>query len=186
MRIDTWMRAGLLLAALLLVLAAAGCKVPRPEGGEAAAEAVVEDVAADETPAVNPDLVHFPMPDVLPGQDLVQGETEIMPEIRKPATGGVCPVAVTVDGDTTEVTILSMSVNCCTQRIRPSVEVRDGVAEVRIWEYMTDVCECFLQRSVRFRLAPFDPEGLEFRVFSNNRTAPCADGPALAGSELPD
>lgn len=184
MNIDKWTRAGLLCAVLLFVLIAVGCKEAREAGVGAAADSTVQDVAEEVATPVDttdsPDLVHFPMPDVLPGQELVRGEAEILPEIRKPDTGGACPVTVSVDGDATVITLLSLSVNCCTERIRPSVEVRDGVAEVRIWEYMTDVCECTYQRAVRFRLVPFDPEGLEFRVFANNRSLPCHEGAALA------
>jgi len=170
------------LAALACVLAIAGCK-DAERGSDRTDETAVAEVDTP-APADNPDLRHYPMPDVLPGQDLLVGEAEIMPEIEAPATGGVCPVTMTVDGDTTEVTILSMSINCCTEQVRPSVSVADGVAELRVWEYMTDVCECFFKRSVRFRLAPFDPDGLTFRVYTNNRTTPCGEGEALVGSGM--
>ncbi|MBU0740780.1 hypothetical protein KKG45_01845 [bacterium] len=186
MIIEKRMLVRLALPALVSVLAAAGCKDTRNVGGEAGGSGAGSGIAAREAPHANPDLKHFPMPDVLPGQELVVGAAEIMPEIQKPATGGVCPVTVTVRGDTTEVTILSMSINCCTERVRPSVAVTGGVAEVRIWEYMTDVCECFFMRSVRFRLAPFDPEGLAFRIYANDHTTPCGEGAALAGSGMPD
>jgi hypothetical protein len=136
------------------------------------------------SPAINPDLKHYPQPESLPGAALVvAGATRIMPEIRKPDRGGRCPVTVDVRGDTTYVTLLSLPINCCTEEIAPSVEVKDGVAEIRIWEYMTDICECFTQRAVRFALAPFDPSGLEFHVFLNDRSISCWDGPPAANGD---
>jgi len=184
MSIDGKRHLGAVLAVLSILACAlwiAGCKDTQREG-ENTEESAAAAIDTPPAPADSPDLRHYPMPDVLPGQDLLVGEAEIMPEIETPATGGVCPVTVTVDGDTTEVTILSMRINCCTERVRPSVAVADGVAELRIWEYMTDVCECFFQRSVRFRLAPFDPDGLSYRVYANDRKTPCGEGDALVGS----
>ena len=49
---------------------------------------------------------------------------------------------------------------------------------------MTDFCECFHTRAVRFAVAPFDPEGLEFQVYQNDRMLPCWDG-RQAGAGTP-
>lgn len=169
--------------ACILFILAAGCRETPPRA------AVTDDpgprrtgeVAAAAQDATG-DLKHFPMPEVLPGTDLMQGEVELLPPGPATDPGSPGALSVVVRGDTTVVTVASIDVNCCTKRIRPSVEVRDGVAEIRLWEYMTDVCECFSRRSARFRLAPFDPAGLEFRVYGNDRSIPCGTGRAPDGS----
>ena len=171
-----------------LLLLAVGCREtppraavtddPGPARHEDAGLATKEATSNDATTPPAGDLKHFPMPEILPGTDLVQGMVELLPPGPVPAPGSPGALAVSVRGDTTVVTVASIDINCCTKQIRPSVEVRDGVVEIRLWEYMTDVCECFTRRSARFRLAPFDPTGLEFRVYGNDRTSPCGSGRA--------
>ena len=56
-----------------------------------------------------------------PGAELIVGRVKLLPEIRKPDTGGSCPLAITTSGDTTFVTILSMSINCCTEKVAASI-----------------------------------------------------------------
>ncbi len=171
----------LLIVGFLLLTA--GCRETPPRAavaddpGVAHGEgAAVGADAAATAPAG--DLKHFPMPEILPGTDLVRGKVELLPPGPAPAPDGPGALSVVVRGDTTVVTVASIDINCCTKEIRTSVEVRDGVVEIRLWEYMTDVCECFSRRSARFRLAPFDPAGLEFRVYGNDRTTPCGTGRA--------
>jgi len=54
------------------------------------------------------------------------------------------------------------------------------VVEIRLYEYLPDVCECLMQRSVAFKLTGFDPTGLEFRIFSNADGTPCHVGVEVA------
>jgi hypothetical protein len=175
---------GLILLIMLVVLA--GCKDSEVNGetGEAAvaeAEEVIGEEGVDVPVAHSPtaDLAFYPMPADLPGQEMVVGDVRIAPEIQKPTTGGDCPVRVSHAGETIKVTILSMTLNCCTEGIKPSVEIADGVVEVRLYEYLPDVCECLMQRSVMFQLTGFDPTGLEFRIYSNADGTPCHVGVAV-------
>lgn len=166
-----------------LMLLAAGCRETPPRAAVTDDPGPTRHDGAGVTtndPATAPvgDLKHFPMPEVLPGTDLVQGKVELLSPGPAPAPDSPGTLSVSVQGDTTVVTVASIDINCCTKQIRPSVEVRDGVVEIRLWEYMTDVCECFSRRSARFRLAPFDPTGLEFRVYGNDRTSPSGTGGA--------
>ncbi len=164
------------LTLVLLLAGMSGCKDAEvnEDGAVPVSEEAVEETV-DETSPPKPgvDLMFYSMPEDPPGHDLVVGEAQILPEIQKPQTGGACPVRIASDGETTKVTILSMTINCCTERVQPSVVVKDGVAEIRIYEYMPDVCECVMQRSVRFALSPFDAEGLEFHIYANDDTEPC-------------
>jgi hypothetical protein len=168
---------------LFLMVLTTGCRETPPRAAVADDPGPVRHEGAvvtttDEAMVPAGDLKHFPMPENLPGTDLVRGEVELLPPGPAPAPGSPGALSVFVRGDTTVVTVASIDVNCCTKQIRPSVEVRDGIVEIRLWEYMTDVCECFSRRSACFRLAPFDPAGLEFRVYGNDRTSPCGTGRA--------
>ena len=166
---------------LFLILLASGCREtpPRAAVSDDPGPARREDAGSarnGEASVPAGDLKHFPMPEILPGTELVQGEVALLPPGPAPAPGSPGSLSVFARGDTTVVTVDSIDINCCTKQIRPSVDVRDGVVEIRLWEYMTDVCECFSRRSARFRLAPFDPAGLELLVYGNDRSIPCGTG----------
>jgi len=130
---------------------------------------------ADKPSVVDsPDMAAFPMPAHPPGFETVVGEVELLPEIRKPATWGVCPTSVERDGGTTLVTIESMILNCCTKEVRPSVVIDGDTVEIRIYEYLVDACECQVSRAIRFRLEGAPLDGRALRLFSNDQAEPRA------------
>lgn len=175
-------------ALLALVLALGSCKDAEVNGETAGAESATVAVAQDPSSAgdvapatpASSDLAFYPMPETLPGEELVVGGVALRPQIQAPERGGECPLRVSSDGTRTKIMVLSKTVNCCTDSIRASVERVGDIVDVRLYEYLPDVCECFNQRSVRLVLEPFDARGLEVRVFANADPEPCGSVVAAA------
>ncbi len=170
-------------ALLALVCALGACKddetsQDRTPVAEADAPAPPVDAVPapgdDPRPApASPDLAFYPMPETLPGEELVAGRVSVRPQVQVPERGGECPLDVRSDGNRTMIMALSKTVNCCTDSIRASVEREGDVVHVRLYEYLPDVCECYNQRSVRLVLEPFDARGLEVRVYGNAEPEAC-------------
>ena len=162
------LRAAIVLVALVCALGA--CKETDVREECVAPPPVSETPVASST---SPDPAAFPMLTELPGEAWVAGEIEVGPALGEPGSGGACPIEVTGDGSRTGITVRSVTLNCCTERIRASVERVVGGVDVRFYEYLPDICECMHARSLRLTLAPFDARGLEVRVYMNGATEPC-------------
>ncbi len=76
-----------------------------------------EPIAA--RPAVSPDLALYPMPKKLPGQERIVGPIANLPhDWNNGALGDLLYATV---NDTMVVTVCSVSINCCTERLAASV-----------------------------------------------------------------
>jgi hypothetical protein len=135
-----------------------------------------ETVQPQETLTVQQsrDLAGYPMPANLVGQERLPGVVGF--QTRDPAKGSPGTLFFSTVDDTLLVTVCSMNVNCCTQKIEPSFTITKTGADVVLYEYLPDVCECFRGLDVSFRIYPALASGTSLQVFANGKPAPVASG----------
>ena len=110
-----------------------------------------ERAAPGPTPAdtmSSPDLARFPMPAHPAGAERVHGEIT-----SAPAAGKLDTLLVARDGGLLRLTARGLRLNCCTERLRAGTAVADGELQVRLYQYLPDVCECFHRRDVTLSVA---------------------------------
>lgn len=167
----------------LAVMVSSGCTGRDGQAGDGQDTAAGQsETAANTKPSpmpaqgrvlVSPDLANYPMPATLPGQDRVPG-----PIVNKPRDWGggeSGDLLVASVNDTLVVTVFAMRINCCTERLAAAVKTTDLGVEVMLYEYLPDVCECFHQRDITFRLFPAPTAGQRLSVKANGRQEILAD-----------
>ncbi|HPF36452.1 MAG TPA: hypothetical protein P5571_13070 [Candidatus Krumholzibacteria bacterium] len=166
-----------ILALILLLLV--GCAGACREAGDARDAAPPAPAAAAAAPAAAPSapLPGFPMPAAPTGEDLVLGEVVLGPAQGEVPPGGGCTLSVEPDGARTVLTVLSAQLNCCTERVRASVDASGETVDVRLYEYLPDLCECIHRRSLTLTL-DLDAGGRAVRVFFNAAPSPSCEASA--------
>ncbi len=162
-----------IVLATLALVAQSGCLGKSGQRGNAQdTTAALPKIAVDTEPiaarpAVSPDLALYPMPKKLPGQDRIAG-----PIVNQPHDwneGVLGDLLFTSVNDTLVVTVCAVSINCCTERLAAGVTATAEGIDVMLFEYLPDVCECFHQRDIVFRLYPAPTAGQTLRVMANGR-----------------
>lgn len=170
--VQTMSRIGLLL---LLVLMPVACTSQDDQPrGETTAGQESEPPAEDAVVQVSRDLAHYPMPSSLTGSSHTPGAISSLP--HDPAKGAIGALVFATIADTLKVTVCGVNTNCCTERMATSYVAIDAGADVGLYEYLPDVCECFQVRDVTFNVFPALASGSTVRVFHNGRTTALASG----------
>ncbi len=117
-------------------------------------------------PAKSSDLSNYPRPAQTSGGEYLPGRVEDLR--RDPERGEAGKLVFSSAEDTLLVMLCGMRVNCCTEKLRASFTLTDSGADVMLYEYLTDVCECFHYRDISFRVYPALEKGKTLRVFAND------------------
>jgi len=128
-----------------------------------------ETSEAQNIPALkeSADLPGFPQPDIQLKSSSLVGIAQRLS--RNLELGEKGQLVFKETGDTLSVILCGVAVNCCTESMKFLIDPTEHSLDVMLYEYLPDVCECFNERDIFFKIFPIPEKGTLIRVSANDR-----------------